>query len=207
MPRPTPNHVAIPIETEVLRLNRELFTGTRVDQNKGVIVCLDVRRRKWGHVIGMPAGCRVRWSRVHTVEIQELSSFLCPIRYEVTIGEPWWRDRDGTRHDFGVDEHLPGLDLKRGVTTVTLRAAVLMAVLACVGLRSVAWLMRELFHVEVWSVSHVPNRREHGFALGQHAEDVWGSLGQCASVLGASRETEDRTVDSIPSTLASEAGL
>jgi hypothetical protein len=149
MPRAKPIHVAIPIETEVLRLNRELFTGTRVDKDKGVIISLDARRKKWSQIIGIPSGSRVHWSRVHIVEIQELSSFLCPIRYEVTIGEPWWRDRDGTRHDFGIDEHLKGLDLKRRVTTVTLRAAVLMAVLACVGLRSVAWLMRELFYVEV----------------------------------------------------------
>lgn len=34
------------------------------------------------------------------------------------------------------------------ITTVTLRAAVMLSVLACVGMRSVAWVLRELFHVE-----------------------------------------------------------
>jgi hypothetical protein len=64
------------------------------------------------------------------------------------------------------------------VTTVTLRAAVLLAVVACVGLRSVSWLLKELFHVEVsksslgrWieeGASHLPDAE--GMAKRLHAD-------------------------------------
>lgn len=149
MPRPQPIQVSVPIETEVLRLNRDLFTKASFESGQGLVIRLDVRRRHWPQVLGLPRGVQVRWSRMHAVEVKELSSFLMPIGYRVTTGEGYWRGRDGQRHDFGVDEQLAGLDLKRGVTTVTLRAAVLLAVLACVGLRSVSWLLQELFHVAV----------------------------------------------------------
>ncbi len=118
-------------------------------KNDGLIIHLDVRKRDWRKILQLPKGTKVKFSRVHTVDIKELSCFLKPVTYRLTIGEPYWIDAKGERHDFGLDDHLPGIDVRRGVTTVTLRAAVLLAVLACVGLHSVVWLMRELFHVEV----------------------------------------------------------
>lgn len=162
-----PVQATIPIETEVVRLHRELVTSARYEAGEGLVVFLDVRRRKWRKQLKLPKGTRVRWEDVRTVEVQELSSFLVPLRYRVTFGDGVWVDRKGRRHYFGVNEHLDGLDLKRGVTTVTLRAAVLLAVLACVGLRSVSWLLGELFHVTVsksslarWlheAVAHLPD--------------------------------------------------
>lgn len=141
--------VEIEVDTEVMSLNEDIFKKATYDHDKGLILHLDARKRKWNKVLELPTGAKVRFSRVHTVDIKELSSFLKPITYRIAIGEPFWIDTDGTRHDFGLDEHLPGIDLKRKVTTVTLRAAVLLSVLACVGLRTVVWLMRELFHVEI----------------------------------------------------------
>ena len=137
------------METEVLRDNRDLLTGSEFDKGFGLVVHLDVRRRKWRKVLGLPRGARVQWEDVRTTDIQELSSFPMSIRYRVTFGDGYWRDGEGQRHYFGVGDHLEGIDLKRGVTVVTLRAAVFLAVLACVGLRPVSWLLSELFHVEV----------------------------------------------------------
>ena len=141
--------VEIPVETEVLDLNEDLFKKAVLEKDKGVVIYLDARERDWFTSLGLPKGSRVRFVRPTTVDIKELSSFMCPITYRVTIAEAYWLDGKGNRHDFGLGEHLGGIDLKRGVTTVTLRAAVLLAVLACVGLRSVVWLMKELFHVEL----------------------------------------------------------
>jgi hypothetical protein len=169
MPRTRKITVEIELETEVLRLNEDLYKKATYEQDGGLVLHLDVRKRNWKKVLELPNGSRVRFSRVHTVDIKELSSFLKPITYRVTVAEPYWIEPDGSRHDFGIDQHLPGIDLKRGVTTVTLRAAVLLSVLSCVGLRSVVWLMRELFHVEVsksalgrWleeAASHVPDAK------------------------------------------------
>jgi len=157
--------VQIEVETEVLELNEDIYEKSTYSKAEGLVIHLDVRKRDWFKVLGLPKGSRVRFSRIHTIEIKELSSFLKPISYRITLGEPYWTGPDGIRHDFGLDEHLAGVDLKRGVTTVTLRAAVLLAVLACVGLRSVAWLMKELFHVELSKSS-----------LGRWVEEAAGHL-------------------------------
>ena len=157
--------VEIELDTEALTLNEDIFKKATSNREEGLVIYLDARKRNWKQTLKLPRGAKVRFSRVHSVDIKELSSLLSPITYRVTIGEPYWIDAQGTRHDFGLDEHLGGIDLKRKVTTVTLRAAVLLSVLACVGLRSVVWLMAELFHVEV-SKS----------ALGRWIEEVAGHL-------------------------------
>ena len=144
----TPVQVTIPLETEVVRLHRDLVTGTGYENGK-IVVFLDVRRRSWRKQLGLPKGTKIRWENVRTADIQELSSLHVPMSYRLTFGDGVWVDRKGRRHYFGVNEHLDGLDLKRCVTTVTMRAVVLLAVLGCVGLRSVSWLLRELFHVVV----------------------------------------------------------
>lgn len=159
--------VEIEVDTEVLRLNEDIYYKASYDRDLGLILYLDVRKRDWMKLLELPKGSRVRFSRVHTVNIKELSSFLKPITYRLTIGEGYWIDPQGTRHNFGLNGYLPGIDLKRGVSIVTLRAAVMLAVLACVGVRSVSFLMRELFHVEVdkssldrWlteAVNHLPD--------------------------------------------------
>ncbi len=122
--------VEIELDTEALELNEDIFKKATSDKDKGLILHLDVRKRNWNKALKLPRGTKVRFSRVHAVDIKELSSLLKPITYRITIGEPYWIDTDGTRHDFGLDEHLPGIDLRRGVTIVTLRAAVLLSVLA-----------------------------------------------------------------------------
>jgi len=149
MPRPAHTLlVSVPLDTEVVRLHGDLVTEARLEEDGGIVVHLDVRRRDWRPQLGLPRGVHVRWDNVRTVDVKELSCFTVPICYRVTFGDANWRS-NGRRHYFGVGEHLPGIDLKRGVTTTTLRAAVLLAVVACVGLRSVTWLLRELFHVRV----------------------------------------------------------
>ena len=138
--------------TEVLSNNVDLITSARfewVDGKAMFLVDMDVRRRRWRKVFDLPRGSRIRWENVHTVEVQEMSGLMGPIVYRITIGDGCYVDTDGQRHYFGVDAHLPGVDLKRGVTAVVVRAAVLLAVVGGVGLRQVCWLLGELFHVDV----------------------------------------------------------
>lgn len=144
----------LPEITEALVCNRDLttgFGGMGLDEQGRpcVFVEMDVRRRNWRKVLGLPRGTRVYWENVHQVEVQDLSCFLLPLRYLVTSGDGWFRDGHGERQRFGVDEHLAGLDLKRRMSTVALRAAVLLAVVGGVGLRCVAWLLGALFQLDV----------------------------------------------------------
>src|SRR5207247_9055439 len=105
--------------------------------------------RRWGAVFGLPRDGHIRWERVNPIEVQELSGLMGPMLYRITLGDGCYVDATGERRYFGVDAHLPGIDLRRGVTALVVRAAVLLAVVGGVGLRQVCWLLGELFHVEV----------------------------------------------------------
>lgn len=144
--------VRIDVGTEVLANHHGLVTGARVEALDGrqtLVIQMDVRRLPWAQKLNLPPRTKIYWNDVHSVEVQDLSALLWPICYRVTLGDGWYRDETGQRHYFGVDAHLPGLDLKRRVTAVVLRAAVLLAVVGGVGLRQVCWLLSTLFHVDI----------------------------------------------------------
>ncbi len=150
MGRPQPLQVSIPIETEAVVRNRKAVTGAEYLKSEGLAINLDVRRLDWRRKLGLPKGTDIHWDNLRCTVVRELSSFLQPMFYRVTFGDGWFVDRKtGQRTYFGVSEHLPGIDLHRGVTTTALRAAVLLAVMGGVGLRAVCWLLHVLFHLEV----------------------------------------------------------
>lgn len=141
--------VTIPLETEVIREHEDLVTGTSGSAGTGIVVQLDVRRRNWTKTLGLPRGTQVHWADTRTVEIQELSGLAWKMRYELTYGDGWYTKKDGSRCYFALQPHLQGVDLVRRCTTVSIRAGVLLAVMAGIGLRAVSWLLQMLFHVEV----------------------------------------------------------
>ncbi len=142
--------VSIPLETEVIRKHHKMVLGTRFMEDEGVIYAeMDIRRGSWTEMLGLPSETKIHWADLREVEIKEVSAMLRPIRYRLTYGDGWYRGEDGERHYFAIQPHLEGIDLLRRCTTVTLRTAVLLAVMAGVGLRTVCWLMKILFHLEV----------------------------------------------------------
>jgi hypothetical protein len=169
MGRPQPLQVSIPIETEAIERNRKAVTGATYLKGKGLAIDLDLQRLNWRKKLGLPKGTDIHWDSLRGTVVQELSSFLQPIFYRITFGDGWYCDpKTGARTYFGVSDRLPGIDLRRGVTTTTMRAAVLLAVMSGVGLRAVCWLLQVLFHVEVsksslqrWieeTAAHLPDR-------------------------------------------------
>lgn len=150
-PRPllVGNRVMMPLETEVLREHRAWVTGVKYEPGRGLIIELDIRRHNWQIVLGLGRGVKVRWADVRKVDIRELSNTPWPLFYRLTYGDGWYKDKDGHRVHFPLQPHLPGIDLMRGCTTLTMRAAVLLAVVAGVGVRCVSWLMQLLFLVDV----------------------------------------------------------
>lgn len=162
----------VPLATEVLLANQDLVTSQDLSLDilsPGLLVHLDVRLRDWPSLLGLPTGTHVVWEKIRTIDVQDLSAFVVPICYRVTFGDPYYRIGK-KRHYFGLRDHLVGLDLDRCVTTVALRAAVLLSVLGGVGLRQVVWLLSTLFHLETsksaldrWVVeaaSCLPNNQE-----------------------------------------------
>ena len=150
MGRPAPLQVTVPIETEVVVRYRKAVTAATLEKGTGLVIELDLLRLNWRKKLRLPKGTEVHWDDLRTTEVHELSGFLTPICYRVTFGDGWYQERaTGRRVYFGVHEHVRGLDLHRGVTTTAMRAAVLLAVMGGVGLRSVCWLLHVLFHLEV----------------------------------------------------------
>jgi hypothetical protein len=149
---PTVVSVEVPIGTEALAANRGLVTRAAIEPVEGrptLLIFMDVRRLSWRKRLGLPRRTTVYWDNVRSVDVQELSTLLYPIRYRITIGDGGWRDAKGERHYFGVERHLPGVDLKRGGSLVALRAAVLLTVVGGIGLRQVCWLLDALFHLDL----------------------------------------------------------
>jgi hypothetical protein len=145
-----PLTVEVPLVTAVAQQHGRLVTGTEfVSQEEGIRIDMDVRRAGWKRILGLSPKTSIHWADVRTVDIQELSSMGVPIYYRLTYGDGWYRGKDGKRVYFALQPHLSGIDLTRRCTTVMLRAAILMVVMAGVGLRAACWLLHMLFHVEV----------------------------------------------------------
>ncbi len=145
-------NVTIPLKTEVIREHGNLVTGTEFverEGQEGILIDMDVRRARWREILNLPHRTKLHWADVRTVEIRELSSLFTKITYRLTYGDGWHVGKDGERQYFPLQPYLRGIDLARQCTTTTLRAAVLLAVMAGVGLRGVCWLMGLLFHVEI----------------------------------------------------------
>lgn len=140
--------VAMPLATEVARAHGNLVTGTSCD-GREVVIKMDVRQAPWQKILRVGRETTIHWADVRTVRIRELSAWQYPMYYELTYGDGWYCDRKGKRQYFPLQPHLRGIDLVRQCTTVALRAAVMMMVMGGVGLRSVCFLMKMLFHVDV----------------------------------------------------------
>jgi hypothetical protein len=150
METPTPSlRITVPLETEVLREHRGMVVGTSYSEEHGVVAQMDVRRLSWQKILKLSAGTKVHWADVRTVEIRELSALPWSITYQLTYGDGWYLKPDGRRQYFPLQKYIVGIDLERQCTVVAIRAAVLLAVVAGVGLRCVCWLMNLLFHFQV----------------------------------------------------------
>jgi len=137
--------ILVPISTEVIEENPGCVLGG--EYKDGALVIKIDARMQVHHRLGLPQGTKINWLREYKVEVQELSGLSWPIRYEVTTGEGWYLDENGTRHYFTPT--VKGLNLHRGVSDVVMRAGVLLSIIAGVGCRRAAWLLNVLFHVEV----------------------------------------------------------
>jgi hypothetical protein len=141
--------VMVPLETEVLADHHRLLTGVQRAKDGGIVVDLDVRRGPWTEILKLPRRTKIHWADVRTVDIKELSGGTHRVGYRLTYGDGWYLGEGGRREYFPLQPHLSGIDLDRQCSTVSVRAGVLLAVMAGVGLRCVCWLMGMLFHFEV----------------------------------------------------------
>lgn len=68
-----PLAVCVPLETAVLRENRELVTRVHHETAEGIIVEMDARRADWPRKLGLAKDQNVYWTDIRQIDIKELS--------------------------------------------------------------------------------------------------------------------------------------
>ena len=138
-------HVTVPISTAVIEANPDCALSGAYENGR-LVITIDTRVQHVHQRLGLSTKTKLHWGKEHAFDVQELSGLAWPIRYRLLT-------RDGYYLQAGQRVHFTtaaqGLDARRGVSAVLMRAAVLLVVVAGVGCRRAAWLLEQLFHVQV----------------------------------------------------------
>ncbi|MBA3440414.1 MAG: transposase [Pyrinomonadaceae bacterium] len=139
-------HVSVPVSTEVIAANPDCaFSGAYEDG--ALVITIDTRNQNLHQRLGLGTKTKLHWGAEHELMVQELSALAWPLRYRLLTRDGYYLSGEGERVHFTTAAR--GLDARRGVSLVLMRAAVLLSIVAGVGCRRAAWLLKELFHVEV----------------------------------------------------------
>jgi len=138
--------VTIPISTEVIENNPDCKIEGRYEKGR-VVITVDTRHQNHYQRLGLSTHTKLHWGDESTYEVQELSGFSGPIRYVVQARQGYYLD--GQRQRVHFTTQATGIDPRRKVSAVLMRAAVLLVVIAGAGYRKTSWLLDQLFHVEV----------------------------------------------------------
>lgn len=139
-------HVSVPVSTEVINANPDAATGGAYEDG-ALVITIDTRQQNIHQRLGLGTRTKLHLTRDNEFFAQELSGLLWPIRYRVLTRDGYYSGADGERVHFTTSAE--GIDARRGVSLVLMRAAVLLIVVGGVGYRRAAWLLKALFHVEV----------------------------------------------------------
>jgi hypothetical protein len=139
-------YVTVPVSTEVIESNPDCkFSGTY--ENGALVITIDTRNQNHHQRLGLGTKTPLHWGQEHSFEVQELSGLAWPIRYRILTRDGYYRDEQGRRVHFTTQA--TGIDSRRGVSAVLMRAAVMLVVVAGAGFRKTSWLLAQLFQVEV----------------------------------------------------------
>jgi Transposase len=139
-------YVTVPVSTEVIEANPDCQISGAYE-NGGLMITIDTRHQNHHQRWGLGTKTELHWGREHCLEAQELSGVAWPIRYRVLSREGYYVNKQGQRVHFTT--WAKGIDSRRRVSEVVMRAAVLVVVIAGVGYRRAAWLLQQLFQVEI----------------------------------------------------------
>ncbi len=171
-------HVTVPVSTEVIESNPDCTLSGGYEEGV-LMITIDTREQDIHQRLGLDAQTPLHWGAEHVLEVQELSALAWPIRYRVLSRDGYYV-KDGQRVHFTTAAK--GVDARRAASEVLMRAAVLLVVVAGVGYRRAAWLLMQLFHVEI-SKS----------ALCRWVEEVAESLPSGDEIIGALNEKQPIT--------------
>ena len=139
-------HISVPVSTEVLNANPDAsLKGAYHDG--ALVITVDTRKQNVHQRLGLPTRTRLHFGRDNEFFVQELSGLAWPIRYRVRTRDGYYIGDNGERVHFTTSAG--GLDARRGASLVLMRAAVLLIIVGGMGYRRAAWLLKELFQVEL----------------------------------------------------------
>ena len=138
--------VTIPITTEVIENNPDCQIHGQCEKGR-ILIRIDTRYQHHHQRLGISTHTKLHWGDEYTYEVQELSGFSWPIRYVVRARSGYYLDGQGQRVHFATQA--TGIDSRRKVSAVLMRAAVLLVVIAGAGYRKSSWLLAQLFQVAV----------------------------------------------------------
>lgn len=139
-------HVSVPVSTEVINANADCrISGAYVDF--ALVITIDTRGQNVHQRLGLGTKTKLHWGAEHEFLVQEMSGLAWPIRYRIRTRDGYYLNQEGERVHFTTAAR--GVDSRRAASLVLMRAAVLLVVVAGVGYRRAAWLLKELFHVEI----------------------------------------------------------
>lgn len=139
-------YVTVPVSTEVIEQNFDSkIVGVYEDGR--LVITIDTRKQNHHQRLGLGRKVKLHWGQSHEYEAQELSGLAWPIRYRVITRDGYYVDGHGQRVHF--TSGATGLDSRRGVSVVLMRAAILLVVIAGVGFRKASFLLAHLFQVVV----------------------------------------------------------
>ena len=138
--------VTVPISTEVIEQNPDCRIHGAYEGGR-VVVTIDTRHQNHHQRLGVSTKTVLHWGPEHDYEVQELSGLAWPIGYRVLSRDGYYVAAQGQRVHFTTQAS--GLDSRRKVSAVLMRAAVMLVIIGGAGVRKTAWLLEQLFQVVV----------------------------------------------------------
>jgi len=130
----------------VIENNPDCKIQGQYDQGR-IVIRIDTRHQNHHQRLGISTHTKLHWGDEYEYEVQELSGLSWPIRYVVQARKGYYLDGQGQRVHF--TSQATGIDSRRKVSAVLMRAAVLLVVIAGGGYYKSAWLLTQLFQVAV----------------------------------------------------------
>ena len=113
--------VTVPVSTEVIEQNLDSkITGAYEDGR--LVITLDTRNQNHHQRLGLGYKVKLHFGQTREYEAQELSGLSWPIVYRVIVQDGYYVDPHGQRVHFTTEAR--GLDSRRGVSLVVMRAAI-----------------------------------------------------------------------------------
>ena len=130
-------------ESAVTEANSDIYTGSYIEGNSTIIE-FDVRKRSYKK--SLSAKSKIQWDQEYVIEIKELSTLYCPIKYRFKMARGSYYDHDGCRVFFTPD--IDEVSTSQHVSKSIVRLSSFLAVKCGITLRNIALLFTLLFLVE-----------------------------------------------------------